>query len=122
MKHLISLYILFFITPVQELLPYDAAKVSTDRELNFYMTDKRGIKYKGFVYYVESDLNTVTAYKKNGGIKWRSDVSEIIKCRIGSPEIRFIKIEKDRLSIIYAKHDFGELNLKTGKVTHLGSD
>jgi len=122
MKLLFFIYFFFSITPVQDLLPYDPAKVSTKQELNFYKTDKRGIKYKGVVYYVESNLNTVTAYQKKGSVKWKSDVSDAFKYAIGLPKIRFIKIEKDRLAVVYAKHDFGEIDLKTGKVTSLGSD
>ena len=119
--------IIFLITNViaQDVLPYDATKVVNEKELNLLLTNKRGIKHKGIVYYVESNLNTITAYKKEGAIKWKLDVSKVVlldEGYVGEPCVRFMKIDKNKLIFVYAKHEYGKIELKTGKVIYLGAD
>lgn len=120
------LFFLFFSNVIaQDLRPYDLAKVVNEKELNLLLTNKRGIRYKEIVYYVQSDSSAITAYKKDGSVKWRSDVSKVIqsdKGLVAETSIRFIKIEKDKMLFVYGKHQQGKIELKTGKIIDLISD
>jgi hypothetical protein len=98
-------------------------KISTDIELNFAQTDKRGIEAKtGIVYYVEKDMQTVTAYE-NGKIKWQTNI--ITTCGIpavGQPAIRYIKLDNGKISVTFGKHSFASIDTSSGKTTYLGAD
>src|SRR5665213_1438983 len=81
----------------QNLILYDTAKISTDSVLNFIYSDKRGIESKsGIVYYVESDLKTLTAYE-NAKIKWRvKNINECDKHAVFGTNIRWIRLDGDK--------------------------
>jgi hypothetical protein len=95
----------------------------------------RGINYKNIIYYIEKDLETITAYQENGSIKWQMQMKDIFECPcVGEPGIRFIMIgnqmvygdvfdiKDDELFIVYAKHDFAKININTGEAIYLGAD
>jgi hypothetical protein len=70
MKFKYTFFLLFVIqiTFGQNESVFDDTKISTDTELNFSNTDRRGIKSNdGIIYYVEKDMQTLTAYK-NGEV------------------------------------------------------
>lgn len=120
---LIGLLTVFFSTKLIAQT-IDNNKVSTDLELNFIHTEKRGIKSsKGFIYLVDSDYQTLIAFDSNKNIKWKVNIIE--KCGepvVGKPEIRFIKLNKEVVEILFGKHDFATVNLTTGKVIYSGAD
>jgi hypothetical protein len=123
MKFLIFLLILTQSSFAQKL---DSKLVSKDKELNFFKTKFRGIKFKKITYYVEKDLQNVTAFR-NGKQIWSTNV--ISNCEESNVdyygkryEIRYIKLEKDKLLIVYGKHNYAEIDLTTGKTKCLGSD
>ncbi|RDI10264.1 hypothetical protein [Flavobacterium sp. AG291] len=123
MKNIFLFLVLLGNILVQDKIPYDVTKVTTKKELNFYHTDKRGIKYKDVVYYVENDLNVITAYQQSGKLKWKVNFTEKFTSEvIGERKIRYINIDKDKLHVTYTKHDYFEIDLKTGKLFYWGSD
>ena len=131
MKYLIfclALYSNILLAQV-ERLPYDVNKVTEEMQLNLRETEKRGIEYQGIVYYVENNLKTIKAYRKDGSVKWKVRVSRYIKPAVGKKEIRYIEVKQDMsnpklywLFIVYAKHDFASINIETGKLYYMGAD
>jgi len=107
----------------QQNLPYDTLKISSAQELNFAFTYKRGIETTGgIIYYVEKDLRTLAAYEK-GKLKWKTDIIKGCGERvIGIPEIRFIKLENDKIYIVFGKHSFADVHRSDGKLNCLGAD
>jgi hypothetical protein len=103
---------------------YDNRLVSTDKELNFAFTDKRGIKAdNGIVYFVEKGGQTLTAYDNRNNVKWTTDILETChKPAVGKPEIRYIKLTTDKVEITFGKHDFASVDIVNGKVKCLGAD
>jgi len=101
----------------------DQEKVSTNKELNFNSTDKRGIKADdGIIYFVEPDGQTLTAYEKNN-IRWTVNIIKACgELVVGESEIRYIKLIKDKIQIIFGKQDLASVDIKDGKVKYLGSD
>ena len=52
----IGLLFIVHIVSAQDTLTYDKNKISLDTELNFSLTDKRGIKSKtGIIFFVEKN-------------------------------------------------------------------
>lgn len=65
MKQFLKLSIFTFIVAQTSFAQkYDANLISKDSEINFSKTQKRGIKSNNVIYYVEKDLQTISAYKK----------------------------------------------------------
>ena len=96
-KFVYTFFLLFIIqiTFGQNKSDFNNNKISTETELNFSNTDKRGIKSSdGIIYYVEKDLQTLTAYE-NGKVKWKTNIIENHgKPSVGKPEIRFVQLKK----------------------------
>jgi hypothetical protein len=107
----------------QKLITLDWAKISHDTELNFSITDKRGIEAETkIVYFVEKDMQTLTAYQ-NGLVKWRVNIIQTCgKPTIGQPTIRYIKLDNNKISVTFGKHSFASVDTNNGKTTFLGSD
>jgi len=84
---------------------FDERLVSTEKELNFYFTDKRGIQgEKGIVFFVERDGQTLTAYTGEK-IKWTVNIIKVCgEPAVGKPEIRYLKLTKDKIEITFGKH------------------
>jgi len=115
----------FSVDSFSQSLP-DNRLVTTDKEVNFAFSDKRGIKAdNGIIYMVDTDLQTLTAFE-NKKAKW--SVNIIKPCElpdVGPQEkqkIRYIKLSKDNIDVTYGKHDYATVDIKNGKVTCLGSD
>jgi len=102
-------------------LPYSFWQISKEHALYLKPNSKRGIASEsGIVYLVENDKRTITAYD-NTKVLWKSDVIGICgKPAVGEPEVRFIQLEKDRLSVSFGKHCSAYINITDGKVTCLG--
>jgi hypothetical protein len=82
----------------------------------------RGIKSKKVIYFVENDLQTISAYK-NGKLDWKTNVISVCgKPTSGKSEIRYIKLEENKLLITYGKHSYAEVNTENGKAKFLGED
>ncbi|MFI5187838.1 MAG: hypothetical protein ACHQF0_13990 [Chitinophagales bacterium] len=125
-KNLLFLILLissFVASYSQEALLYDTSKISKNKELNFFFTDKRGIEGKnGLVYLVKKDLRTVSAYQY-GKVKWTVDVIAICGYpSIGKPEIRYIRLDAKRIYVVFGKHDSAEVALSNRQVNHRGTD
>jgi hypothetical protein len=102
---------------------YDSQLVSTDKELNFAFTDKRGIKARdGVIYYVEKG-KVLIAFNTDGKVKWMAEVLKTCpKPAVGTPEICYIKLTTDKIQIVFGKHDFASVDIIDGKVICLGAD
>ena len=120
---LLGLLFILQTTSAQDKTAYDKSKTSTDTELDFAFTDKRGIESKnGIIYYVEKDKKTLTAYE-NEKIKWQTNIIEICgQPAVGQPEIRYVKLDNDTLSIVFGKHSLVSVDISNGKTTYLGAD
>lgn len=107
----------------QQSMSYDTNTISKARELNFSSTQKRGIETPdGTIYVVGKNLKVLAAYQ-HGKIKWQSDI--IISCgmpSVGQPEIRYLKLDGDKIYLRFGKHTYAKVNIADGKVECLGSD
>lgn len=120
------IFFLLILTQSNFAQKLDYKLVSKEKELNFLKSKFRGIKFNRITYYVEKDLQNVTAYRKDKQI-WTTSV--ISNCEVSNIdyygrkyEIRYIKLEKDKLLIVYGKQNYAEIDLTTGKTECLGSD
>ena len=76
----------------------------------------------GIIYYVEKDMQTLTACK-NGEITWKTNIIKPCgKPFVGKPEIRYIQLKNDTLNLVYGKHSFASVDCINGKTMCLGSD
>lgn len=102
---------------------YDHRLVSNEIELNFELTDKRGIRAdNGVIYIVENAGQILTAYYNNK-VKWTADILKSCpKPEVGKPEIRYIKLTADKIEITFGKHDFANVDIVNGEVKCLGTD
>lgn len=123
MKPIIKFLILAFLFTQQSFSQkIDSTLISKDSEINFAETQKRGIEKDSVIYYVEKDLQTISAYKNNK-LQWQTNVVKICgKPKVGEPNIRYLKYEQTRLFIVFGKHNFAEVDIKNGKTRFLGSD
>lgn len=118
------IYILTFsTTEVFSQATLDSKKVTTEKELNFAFTDKRGIKGdNGVIYFVDNGGRTLTAYD-NETIKWTADVLGYCGLpAVGKPAIRYIKLTAEKIEITFGKHNFASVDIADGKVKCLGAD
>jgi hypothetical protein len=96
--------------------------VSKKIELNFAFTKMRGIESEKVIYYVEKDLQTVSAYEK-GKLKWKTNIISVCgKPSVGKAEIRCIKLKTQKLLITFGKHSWAEVDTVNGKTKFVGSD
>ena len=102
---------------------YDDRLISTEKELNFAFTDKRGLMAdNGLVYFVDKKGQVLTAYENNK-VKWTADIlGSCHKPAVGKPEIRYIKLTVDKIEVTFGKHDFASVDIVDGKVKCLGAD
>jgi hypothetical protein len=122
-NYLLGLLFAFQAATAQDKAAYDKSKISTEAELNSGSTNKRGIESKtGIIYYIEKDKKTITAYEKSK-IKWQTDIIEVCgRPAVGKPEIRYLRLDKETLKIVFGKHSFASVDINTGKATYLGTD
>lgn len=101
---------------------YKINLISKKIEINFSKTEKRGIEQKNVIYYVEEDLQTISAYKNKKTI-WQTNVISVCgKPKVGNPQIRYVQYNIDKLLIVIGKHNFAEVDIKNGKTKLVGSD
>ncbi|MFI2741266.1 hypothetical protein ACG2LH_00890 [Zhouia sp. PK063] len=122
-KYIVFLLFVFQTTFGQTKADFKDNEISTNSELDFLKTDKRGIKSNDeIIYYVEKDLQTLTAYE-NGKVKWKTNI--IGTCgepSVGKSEIRFIRLNNGTINLIFGKHNFANVNITDGKINDSGSD
>lgn len=123
MKSLIRLLVVaLFSTQVNFAQSFDAKLISKNAELNFAQTKQRGIEKNGIIYFVEKDLQTISAYRNNK-LLWQNNVTAISgKPKVGEPKIRYFRYESKKLLVVIGKHDYVEVNPIDGKANFLGSD
>ncbi|MBO9583763.1 MAG: hypothetical protein J7574_06360 [Flavobacterium sp.] len=99
---------------------FNDALISKSSEINFAKTQKRGIKRNNIVYYVENDLQTISAYKRKK-LKWQTNVISVCgKPKKGNPEIRYVGYNTDKLLIVMGKHHFAEIDINCGTTRLVG--
>lgn len=112
----------FFLTQQNFSQTFDPKLISKESEINFANTSARGIEKNDIIYFVEKDLQTISAYKNNK-LHWQTNVITICgKPKAGEPKIRYLKYKTTKLLVVYGKHDFAEVNIQNGKTSFLGSD
>ena len=98
-------------------------KIVNQLETSVEKEGNRGLISKtGNVYFVEDDLQTVSAYKNQEKIWQKNILKELGKPNVGKPIIRYIKLNEEVLVVTFGKHNFAELDLKNGKIISSGSD
>ena len=112
-----------FTASAQKLITLDSTKISHEAELNFSRTAKRGIETEAkIVYFVEKDLQTLTAYQ-NGLVKWKVNIIQTCgKPAIGQSTIRYIRLDNNTISVTFGKHNYASVDINNGKTTFLGAD
>ena len=104
----------FLVTQTGIAQKINDALISKESEINFAKTQKRGIKKNNIIYYVENDLQTISAYK-GSKLKWQTNVISICgKPKNGNPEIRYVGYNTDKLLIVMGKHNFAEIDISNG--------
>lgn len=104
--------------------PYNYKLISTEKELNFAFTEKRGIKTDdGLVYYVDQTGKALTAFDKDQNVTWTAEILKVCpEPVVGSPEIRYIKLTDDHVYVVFGKHSHARVDTIDGKIKCLGSD
>jgi hypothetical protein len=121
-KILKILVVILVLTQSSFAQKYDSSLVSKKAELNFAETKMRGIESNGVTYFVETDLQTISAYK-SGKLKWKTNVISVCgKPSVGKPEIRWMKLKAEKLIVTYGKHSFAEVDTESGKAEFWGAD
>ena len=101
---------------------YDVKLISKNTEVNFFETKMRGIEHNKIIYFAESDLQTISAYRNNKLI-WQTNVISVCgKPSVGKSEIRYIKYASNKLFVVFGKHSFAEIDISDGKTEFMGSD
>jgi hypothetical protein len=121
MKQFLKLSMLTFIVSQTGISQkYNNALISKDSEINFAKTQKRGIKKNNIIYYVENDLQTISAYKRSK-LKWQTNVISVCgKPKLGNPEIRYVGYNANKLLIVMGKHNFAEIDINSGLTKLVG--
>lgn len=121
MKPFLKLSMLtFFVTQTGIAEKFNDDLISKNSEINFAKTEKRGIKKNNIVYYVEKDMQTISAYKRSK-LKWQTNVISVCgKPKNGNPEIRYIGYNTNKLLIVMGKHNFAEIDINSGTTKLIG--
>ncbi|WP_264554127.1 hypothetical protein [Flavobacterium sp. N2038] len=121
MKHFLKLPMLaFFVTQTGIAQKYNDALISKNSEINFAKTQKRGIKKNNIVYYVEDDMQTISAYKRSK-LKWQTNVISVCgEPKKGEPQIKYVGYNSDKLLVVIGKHNFAEIDINSGVTTLVG--
>src|SRR3954470_3087044 len=101
MKQFLKLSMLtFIVTQTGIAQKFNDVLISNNSEINFAKTQKRGIKKNNIIYYVENDLQTISAYKRSK-LKWQTNViSTCGKPKLGEAQIRYVGYNSDKLLIV----------------------
>jgi len=121
MKQFLKLSMLtFIVTQTGIAQKHNDALISRGSEINFAKTQKRGIKKDNIIYYVENDLQTISAYKRSK-LKWQTNVISVCgEPKVGDPQIRYVGYNTNKLLIVIGKHNFAEIDINNGMTTLVG--
>ncbi len=73
--------------------------------------------------YLDESARILTARSNDGKTLWSVDV--IKECgvpAVGKPKIRHVTIQGGQVSVVFGKHDFATVDLKSGSVQYQGAD
>lgn len=120
---ILFLFVISASAQTASILKFDEKLVSKVTEVDFFTTEKRGFRDEsGVVYFVQNDLQSIVAFEKEK-ILWKVNVISLCgNAAVGKNEIRFLKLEKDTLIVIYGKHNFASVAKFDGKILCQGSD
>ncbi|MBK8535782.1 MAG: hypothetical protein IPL59_12015 [Candidatus Competibacteraceae bacterium] len=77
----------------------------------------------GVAVHVDNDGRHVVGVSRSGEVLWHTEVvGENYSCTAGSPVVRYLQIEGDKVSVTFCKSSYGEIELKTGEFRFLGQD
>ena len=123
MKNILKIVFFIVITQTSFAQKINKNLIIKKLDLNLYLEPKmRGIESDNVIYYIEKDMQTLSAYT-NRKLKWKTNVISVCgKPGVGKSEIRVIKLSLDKLSVVFGKHSFAEVDIYTGKTQYIGSD
>ncbi|MDR6967111.1 hypothetical protein J2X31_001118 [Flavobacterium arsenatis] len=126
MKRLTTIFFMFLTLQIafaQEPESLIKQKIVDKSEVVIEKIGNRGLLSKtGNVYFVEDDLQTITAYGNQKKI-WQINILKILgKPEVGKPFIRYLILSDTNLTVIYGKHSFAKLSLIDGSIISFGSD
>ena len=123
MKKIFKIFIIILVfTQFSFAQTLNSELVSEKAELNFAFTKMRGIKCGKVIYFVENDLQIISAYR-NGKLQWKTNIISVCgEPGVGKSEIRYLKLEAGKLFVTYGKHSFAEVDTGNGNAKFLGED
>ncbi|MBC7438414.1 MAG: hypothetical protein H7250_00310 [Flavobacterium sp.] len=125
MKSIIILLSFFLFRQTSFIQNIDDELISKKFEINLSLEpNMRGIRNKKTIYFIEKDMQTLSAYEK-GKLKWKTNIIAVCgEPKVGKSEIRFLKFnEKTRtISVVFGKHSFAEVEIRNGNTKFLGAD
>jgi hypothetical protein len=72
---------------------------------------------------VKDDNRTLVAKDKQGKVLWEVDVIKKAGApTVGQPVIRHMTLKDGKVTVVYGKHSFADIDLKSGKLLASGSD
>ena len=123
MKKILKILVIIFVfTQSTFAQKYDSTLVSKTTELNFAATKMRGIESDHITYFVEQDLQTISAYE-SGKLIWKTNVGIVFGKKVSKYKIRCILItKKGKIQIICGNNSFIEVDKVSGKMKFLPID
>lgn len=103
--------------------PYDPKLITEQNEINFAVTDKRGIlAAEGTVYFVSPTEESTIVACRDKKFLWKVNAASQCGSASVHQAVRYLKLTSTKLEVIYGKHSFLTIKLSTGQVTCEGSD
>ena len=123
MKNTLSFIVLFIVIQFGFSQKPKQEEVSKKLELDlFHIPEKNTLAKNKIIYKVEADLQTISAYE-NRKLKWQTNIIKVCgKPSVGKAKITGLNIIGERMSVVFGKHSYADVDIKDGKTTFLGSD
>jgi len=122
MKKSILTFLFFLFFSLPNGFGQTSVQKNPNSTLNLAVSKQREITNDEIIYRVEPDNQTLSAHE-NKKLKWKTNIIEVCgKPEVGKAEIRIIKLNGEKIQVIFGKHNFAEVQIETGKTKFLGAD
>ena len=77
----------------------------------------------GTSLYLDDNAQILIAESKDGKTLWSVDV--IKECgvpAVGEPKVRTVTVQKGKVNVVFGKHSFATVDLKSGTIEYQGAD
>ena len=128
---ILVLAILCLTACMEDRLPYEPGRVSTEQNIHVSEAGLRGVQFpEGTVFYVENDLRNLSSYS-GPKLNWRVNVSSAMESAMpenaslsqsGGSLIRWLSFDDKALRVICGKHCWATVQITDGVVTLDGCD